>query len=269
MTARPWLLYAYPWMPYPRRVIIYLREKGIPSSLVKVVPVTDPQLGDSAPPEFPPKPTGSLPILAIPPGGYRNNQSYTYIRQSNAIMSFLDELCEEGSHGFRLSKGSMRGTDPLSRARNMELLALADECTANWNPVRIFGTGAGTISIPAAAKEMIRWVHRPLAIIESWWKDRDFSSLHQGQGGHVTIAEVVLYQFLEFTKDCYGVDMSHGSGHTVKDVYGREVVERYTKIAEFYDAFKTRDSARRNAEAGEVPAEATLHKMHTWAEGSL
>lgn len=115
-------------MPYPRRVIIYLREKGIPSSLVKVVPVTDPQLGDSVPPEFPPKPTGSLPILAIPPGGYRNNQLYTYIRQSNAIMSFLDELCEEGSHGFHLCKGSMRGTDPLSRARNMELLALADEC---------------------------------------------------------------------------------------------------------------------------------------------
>src|SRR4051794_32968815 len=41
-----------------------------------------------------------------------------------------------------------------------------------------FGTGAGTMSIPAAAKEMIRWVHRPLTIIESWWKDRDFSSLH-------------------------------------------------------------------------------------------
>lgn len=49
--------------------------------------------------------------------------------------------------GFHLSKGSMSATNPLSRARNMELLALADECTANWNPVRIF---------PAAAKEMIR-----------------------------------------------------------------------------------------------------------------
>jgi hypothetical protein len=127
--------------------------------------------------------------------------------------------------GFHLSEGSISGTDPLSRACNMELLALADECTANWNPVCIFGIGAGTVSIPAAAKEMIKWVHRPLAIIESWWKDRDFSFLHQGQGGHVTIAEVVLYQFLEFTKDCYRVDISQGSGHTIKDVYGMEVVE--------------------------------------------
>src|SRR3954453_8230053 len=128
MTVHPWLPYTYPWMPYPRRVIIYLREKGIPSSLVKVVSCHCTQLGDSVPSEYPPKPAGSLPMLAIPPRAYYYNQSYTYIRQSNAIMSFLDELCEEGSHEFHLSKGSMRRTDPLSRARDMELLALADEC---------------------------------------------------------------------------------------------------------------------------------------------
>jgi hypothetical protein len=71
-------------------------------------------------------------------------------------------------------------------------------------------------------------------------------------------AEIVLYQFLEFTKDCYGAD-----------VHRREEVERYTKIAEFYDAFKTRDSARRDPEAGEVPTEATPYRMHIWAEDSL
>jgi hypothetical protein len=55
----------------------------------------------------------------------------------------------------------------------------------------------------------------------------------------------------------------------VKDVYGRDVVERYTKISEFYDAFKTRDSANRDAETGEIAAEATLKRMQTWAEGSM
>src|SRR2546423_224938 len=233
MASRPWLLYAYPWMPYPRRVIIYLREKGIPPSLVKVVPVSDPQLGSFAPTEYPPKPAGSLPILAIPPRGYLDSQSWTYIRQSYAIMSFLDELCDQGWKDFPPSEYSMRGSDPLSQARNLELYALADECTANWNPVRTFGSGAGTISIPAAAKEMIRWVHRPLATIEGWFKDRDFTPLRQGEGGQITLAEIVLYQFLEFTKDCYGVDMMRGSEQTVKDVYGRDVVERYTKIGEF------------------------------------
>ena len=256
-------------MPYPRRVIIYLREKGIPSSLVTIVRVSDPNNGDAAPPEYPPRPAGSLPILAIPPAAHSGSQTYIYIRQSNAIMTYLDELCDEGRDGFPLSKHLMRGTDPLSRARDIELLALADECTTAWNPVRTFGTGAGTLSLPAAAKEMIRWVYRALATIESWWADRDFSSLRRGANGQVSMAEVVLYQFLDFTKDCYGVDITQGSGQTVKDVYGREVVERYTKVREFYEAFRTRDSARRDAAAGEVPPEAALKLMTTWAEGVL
>jgi glutathione S-transferase len=66
MVLAPYLLYVYPWIPFPRRIIIYLREKGIPSSLVKVVPVSDPQNGNAAPTEYPPRPSGSLPILVIP-----------------------------------------------------------------------------------------------------------------------------------------------------------------------------------------------------------
>ncbi|KAK0854452.1 hypothetical protein LTR87_017973, partial [Friedmanniomyces endolithicus] len=227
MTTRQSLLYAYPWMPYPRRVIIYLREKAIPSSLVTVVRVSDPQLGDAAPPEYPPRPAGSLPILAIPTNDSPGHATYTYIRQSNAIMNYLDELCDEGLHGFSLSKYSMRGADALSRARNTEILSLADDCNLAWNPVRMFGSGAGTKSIPAASKEMMRWVRRPLATIESWWKDRDFSSLRQGESGQVTMGEIALYQFLEFTRDCYGVDiLTQGSGEAGKDVYGRGVVEK-------------------------------------------
>ena len=120
------------------------------------------------------------------------------------------------------------------------------------------------MSIPEASKEMIRWVHRLLATIEGWWKDRDFSYLRQaGESGPV-MAEIVLYQFLEFIHDCYGKDMTKGSGNTVKDVYGREVVEKYEKLDKFYLAFKVRGSAKRNEAAGEVPGEAVLQKMSTW-----
>lgn len=91
----------------------------------------------------------------------------------------------------------------------------------------------------------MRWVHRPLATIESWWKDLDFSFLQKGHDGRVTIAAIVLYQFLEFTKDCYGVDMTQASGQTAKDVCGRDAVEQYPKLRELYTAFKTRDSAKR------------------------
>ncbi|KFY32258.1 hypothetical protein V493_00362 [Pseudogymnoascus sp. VKM F-4281 (FW-2241)] len=267
MSSRPWLLYAYPWMPFPRRVTIYLREKRIPSSLVTVVPVSDPQLGNASPSEFPQRPQGSLPILAIPLAHGHQGEPYLFIQQSLAIINYLDELCDSGHQGFPLSHYSMRGADALGRARQTALLALADECTIAWNPVRTFGTDAGTMSIPEAAKEMIRWVRRPLGAIEGLLKDRDFSSLRQGGGQGPTIAEIVLYQFLEFTMDCYGKDMTQGSSEVVKDVYGKDVVELFPKLREFYAAFKTRDSAKRDPMAGEVASEAVLKKMQTWADG--
>ena len=95
------------------------------------------------------------------------------------------------------------------------------------------------------------------------------SALGRGVDGHVTLADIFLYQFLEFTKDCYGVDMTIGSGEKVQDVYGREVVEKFPKLAEFFDAFSSRDSAGRDAEKGEVPSEVPRRNMQTWAEGVL
>ena len=118
-----WLLYAYPWIPFPRRVIVYLRERGILDSLVKVVQVSDTQSGN--------------------------------------------------------------------------------------------------------------------------------------------------HQFLEFTKDCYGVDMTIGSGEKVLDVYGREVVEDFPKLTEFYAAFRTPESVRIDVSAGEVAFEKVLKRAQTWAPGFL
>ena len=105
MAPPSYLLHAYPWMPFPRRVIIYLREKGIPPSLVTVVPVSDPQLGDAAPANFPPRPKGCLPILIIPPPEHDSNTPPTYIRQSVAIMNYVDELSDAGD------PGSIKGDD--------------------------------------------------------------------------------------------------------------------------------------------------------------
>lgn len=127
------------------------------------------------------------------------------------------------------------------------------------------------MSYPDAAKEMLRWVRRSLLVIETWWQEsaRDMSKLRDGVFGHVTIGDIVLYQFLEFTKDCYAVDMTVGSGEKVTDVYGREVVEKFPKLAEFYEAFSTRDGAERRPEEGEVAEEKYLKAMQTWDEGIL
>lgn len=126
----PWLLYAYPWMPYPRRVIIYLREKGIPESLVKVAQVSDPQDGNEVvDASLPERPAGSLPILAIPSEG---NKEWLHIRQSMSIMNYLEELCNNDEYGFSCPHGSLVGKDPLARARIGEILTLAEEGTVAW-----------------------------------------------------------------------------------------------------------------------------------------
>lgn len=240
-------------------------RKGIPSSLVTISPVSDPQLGNTVDPKYPPKLPGSLPILAIPQDDSGNN--FTYIRQSLAIMNYLDGWCDAGQKGFPLLGHSMRGANILEQARVTEVLILADECTTLWNPVRSFGTGAGPMPIPAASKEMLRWVRRSLMAIESWWKGRtDISSLRRGEDGRVNMADIVLYQFLEFTADCYGVDMTRRSGETVMDVYGREIRGEFPKLSEFYAASKTRDCAVRDPLAGEVASPKVLEKIKTWFE---
>ncbi|KAL2794809.1 hypothetical protein BJX66DRAFT_303187 [Aspergillus keveii] len=301
-TTRPWLLYAYPWQPFPRRVIIYLRERNIPSSLVTVIHVTDVQFGGETPEGFPPKPHGSLPILAIP----KSKGDFVYIKQSIAIMEFLEDACNTGRWGFpmfpqpptltlpitipsledSISDSTVKGTDkqeipPLLAAKHGELLSLASGLTDSWNPIRTFGSGTGTMRIHEAAKEMLGWTRRSLLAIENWFEENGYSSAdprweenkngngdepHSGKR-QATIAEIVLFQFFDFTHDCYGIDMTRSSGKKVTDVYGREVLESYPRLESFYKDFLTRPSARRDAELGDVPHESWVKSMTDWSEG--
>lgn len=270
----PLLVYSYPWMPYPRIIGIYLREKHIPANLVKVVAVSDPQDGDvvieSA--SFPPRPKGSLPILAIHPSNGEASD-VTYIRQSSAILNFLDELCDEGKWGFPRSPYPVRGSpdDALERARITEIRTLAEECLAGWNPVRMFGSGAGVKELQnaAASKEMAKWTKRSLTTIEWWWteEDRDLESLTEAGTGKVTMADIVLYQFLEFIRTCYGVDLLVGGGDKYKDMYGREQEQSFVRLKVFMAAMDSRKSVLRSTEDKEVPGPKPLAIMTTWIDG--
>jgi glutathione S-transferase len=270
----PFLLYSYPWMPYPRVVGIYLREKRIPESLVKVVHVSDPQLGDAVvdSASFPPRPKGSLPVLAIHHSA-EAEKDVTYIRQSSSIINFLDDLCDAGQWGFPKSAYSMRGSkdDMVERARITEIRTLAEECLVTWNPVRTFGSGAGVKDLHNAAmsKEMAKWTKRPLTAVERWWKEgkRDVESLKEGGEGKVTMADVVLYQFLEFVRTCYGIDLLVSTGENSQDVYGRKQEEGFEKLRAFMAAMDTRSSVARRAEYGEVPGSMALQAMSTWIDG--
>lgn len=276
---KPHLLYVYPWMPYPRRIMIYLREKRISSKLVTIVPVTDPQQGDVAAHGFPPRPTGSLPILAIPKSlvdaepksrQIRTTGEYLFLGQSLAIIDYLEALCDSGTWGFPKPTYSMRGgSDILDQARHNELLALANEALPTWNPVRLFGSALGPLKIPEAARESLRWTYRHLAAVERALaaspRAHDFDSLRDEQNGQPTIAEIILYQFLEFTDEVYGVDVTKGNTvDKATDVYGREVIVAYPTLRAFYQAFKTRPSAQLSLEDGTKPSKEIQKGGRTW-----
>lgn len=273
MPTFPWLLYTYAWMPYPRRVSIYLREKNIPATLVRIIdccdPATDSMLREE---NLPTKPAGSLPILAIPNHSGADghpDKGYTYIRQSVAVIKYIDEHCDQDMSGFPKSAYSMTGESAIDRARVAEICALADDCLTGWNPVRTFGTGAGALKDPAASRQMMAWVKRSLQTVEQWWKDRDMQVLRKGGGGQVNLGDILMFQFLQFTKDNYGVDMTKGTRMVVKDAYNREVLDDYPKLAEFYEAFESRDSAVLNGNRGDLAPDNASQAMKTWWDGSL
>jgi glutathione S-transferase len=132
--ATLWLLYAYPWMPYPRRIIIYLREKGIPESLIQVVEC-DVKTNDVVDHRFPSKPAGSLPLLVIPSeekDAAGNPKDQFIIRQSMTIIYFLEKICDSQLYGFPSTRGSLLGKDMFEMVRINEVVSLAEECTIAW-----------------------------------------------------------------------------------------------------------------------------------------
>ena len=99
-------LYDFAGAPNPKKVRVYLAEKGItvPTEQVNIV------TGENRTPEFLKKnPFGTLPVLELDDG--------SYLTESLAIMEYFEELHPEPP---------MIGTAPLERARVRELERIAD-----------------------------------------------------------------------------------------------------------------------------------------------
>ena len=98
-------LYDFPFAPNPRKVRIYLAEKGLSVPLVPVNLVK----GEQHAPEFLAKnPLGALPVLELDDG--------TILTESLAIIHYFEELHPEPA---------MIGTTPLERARVRRLEQIA------------------------------------------------------------------------------------------------------------------------------------------------
>jgi glutathione S-transferase len=172
-------LYDFPFAPNPRKVRVYLAEKGIeiPRVLVNIVK------GEQSTPEFLAKnPTGGLPVLELDDG--------TCLRESLAIIEYLEELHPEPP---------MIGATPLERARVRALERTAD-LGVLMNVARVLhNTHAvlpGRVPNPEIAAIARRDLEKPAGFLDSQLADgRAFVA-----GDCVTIADCTLLAAVEFAR---------------------------------------------------------------------
>lgn len=201
-------LYVLPWGIYPRRVLLYLSEKGLASSpVIKITPVAITNTGLTAPG----KPPGSVPILRLPGG--------TYIKQSLAIIDYFEDVCENPdlSKEWQVelaqtagSTSSLRGGTHEEKARMREMLALADEASTYF----CFACHKGTeLFVPLeqtdglTAKLALEYCKKTLGLLEEYYGSGLLPTL---QSGRFSIAECVLLSLLQFSRNLYGVDLLSG-----------------------------------------------------------
>lgn len=218
-------LYVLPWGIYPRRVLIYLSEKGLlDSPHLKITPVTMSSAGMVAPG----KPSGTVPILALGNG--------TFIKQSIAILEYIEDICDDAKSGEKVvndsfgsgAKGSMRGETAEERARMRDILGLADEASLQFGFACHKGSALFTSlepQSPLAARFAMESCKRNLQLVEQYFE----GELRFERGGGVaTIADCVLFSLLQFAKEFYAVDLTLD----------------LPNLARFYDLFKQRRSAK-------------------------
>jgi len=201
-------LYVLPWGIYPRRVLLYLTERGLLSSpIIKITPVTITNTGMIAPG----KPPGSVPILRLPDG--------TFIKQSIAIIEFFEDVCDDPDPAqdwqIELAKSAnpesnMRGNTPEQRAKTRETLGLVDEASSQF----CFAAHKGTaLFVPLeetnalAANLALEYCRKTLRLVEENYATELSRSM---DGGHISIADCVLGSLLQFSEGVYGVDLLSG-----------------------------------------------------------
>src|SRR5262252_8505752 len=170
-------LYAFPMAPNPRRLLVYMAEKGIKIPIEEV----DLMSGKNRTPEFLKKnPLGGLPVLELDDG--------THLTESLAIMQYLEEL---------FPKPPMLGNNPLERARVREIERIC-ELGVMSNVGTIFQNThpfmAGRLKQSADAAENARnRLANALKVIDDAIGSHSFVA-----GNRPTIADCTLLAALDF-----------------------------------------------------------------------
>lgn len=199
-------LYVFPMAPNPKKVLVYLKEKGIEVPLEEV---SIPE-GENRTPQFLKKnPLGGLPVLQLDDG--------SHLTESNVIVRYLEELNPTPS---------MLGDDPLERARVGEVERIADlgvigsVASIFQNTSPLF---AGRVKQSAEAADGARGrLANALGALDDKIGDQPFAA-----GAKPTIADCTLYAGLAFAQFAQ-VDVDPG----------------FANILRWFDGFSKRPSVQ-------------------------
>ena len=185
-------LYDHPAGPNPRRVRIYLAEKGIDVPLVTV----DLMKREQKAPEFLEKnPIGSIPVLELDDG--------TCISESVAICRYFEELHPEPP---------LFGRTPLERATvEMWLRRVELNFMMPVGMVWIHGhplTARLVKQIPEAAEQNRKRVHLGYKLLDDQLATSEFVA-----GPEYTVVDAVLLASLDFANGLVGVPYDDGLTH--------------------------------------------------------
>lgn len=186
----PMKLYELEWGLYPRRVGIYLAEKGITG----IERIAFDALEAWPPPELAGLgPLGTVPIL--------ETQEGTLIRSSIAILEYLEE---------RFPSPDMAGATPEKRARMREMLSVIDEAAMQFgiwchkaSPLFAQGERQSRDAATFAADAYCGRLRMLDLLIQE--NEGPFMS-----GDQPTIADCVTMATLQFAENVYGVPLPSG-----------------------------------------------------------
>ena len=199
--------YVFPFAPNPRKLLVYLGEKGldIPQEVVDIAS------GQNRTPEFLKKnPQGGLPVLELDDG--------TFLSESLAIIEYLEETNP---------KPPMLGTTPVERARVREIerqceLGIMSAVAAYFQNTHPFMAGRVKQS-PDAAESAKGRLATNLKLLDERIGKRPFVA-----GEKPSIADCTLLAALEFG-----------------EFAGVPLGPEFKNIGRWYSAFKDRPSAAR------------------------
>jgi len=213
---------------FPPRVLIYLKEKGVPATAIKVVEVGMSSKGVNIERILSNNPTNSdmlsnraktVPVLEIQNSDWSKN----FITESIAILQYLEEIFQGDSE-----LKNMTGDNPYERARHAEILFTAVEMT-DFVALYLHKASAVFVGLEEqpvdAARILLERGRKRLVDLEHKIDEHGPFMC----GPHVRLVDCVAYASFQFFVNAYGI----------ADVMFKD----RAKLERWYHSFGRRESA--------------------------